>query len=119
MSQTETHFGKLQKVEIKNQTLEQWCEIKCKEVGETKIESYYSSWQEQLMDCREYYQKYFFIDGEAWEAVEHIESDDSNYIDVMIPNKDGTITFIQQFYNGGTCLSECIEDGIKRIKHKL
>jgi hypothetical protein len=118
MSQTETHFGKLRKVEIENQTLEQWCEIKCKEVGIEKIESYHDSWNEQMRDCREYYNKYFFVDGEVWEAVEHIESEDGENIDVMIPNTDGTITFVQQFYNGGTCLSECIEDGINRIKDK-
>jgi hypothetical protein len=34
----------------------------------------------------------------------------------MLPNEDGTITFIQQFYNGGTCLSEVIEEGIRKIK---
>ncbi len=118
MSQTETHFGKLHKVEIENQTLEQWCESKCKEIGEEELASYFDSWQEQMSNCREYYEKYFFVDGEVWEAVEHIESEDGVDIDVMIPNKDGTITFVQQFYNGGTCLSECIEDGIKRIKDK-
>jgi hypothetical protein len=118
MSQTETHFGKLRKVEIENQTLEQWCEIKCKEAGNTKIESYYNSWQEQARDCLEYNNKYFFVDGEVWEAIKHIESENGDDIDVMIPNTDGTILFLQQFYNGGTCLSECIEDGIKKIKDK-
>jgi hypothetical protein len=118
MSQTETHFGKLRKVEILNQTLEQWCEIKCKEVGNTKIESYYNSWQEQARDCLESNNKYFFVDDEVWEVIEHIESQSGDDIDIMMPNADGTITFVQQFYNGGTCLSECIEDGIKRIKDK-
>ena len=37
-------------------------------------------------------------------------------IDVMIENPDGTITFVYQFYNGGTCLSECIEHGLARLK---
>jgi hypothetical protein len=34
----------------------------------------------------------------------------------MIPNEDGTITFFMEFYNGGTCLSEMIEEGLERLK---
>ena len=35
MSQTETHFGKLRRVVFpEGQTLEQWCEAKCKELGQ-------------------------------------------------------------------------------------
>ena len=117
MSSTETHFGKLRKVEVKNYTLEQWCEHKCKENGNIELKSYFDSWQEQMID--EYYEKYFIVNGEVWEAIEHIESEDGEFIDIMIPNEDGTITFVQQFYNGGTCLSECIEDGIKKITNNF
>ena len=30
-------------------------------------------------------------------------------------NDDGSISFVAEFYNGGTCLSEIIEEGIKSI----
>jgi hypothetical protein len=33
----------------------------------------------------------------------------------MQKNEDGTITFVMQFYNGGTCLSECIEEELEKI----
>ena len=114
MSQTETHFGKLRKVEIENQTTEQWCENKCNEADIIELYSYCNNWKEMFKG--EFYKKFFVVEDEIWEVIEHIESEDGEDIDVMIPNEDGTITFVQQFYNGGTCLSECIEDGIKRIK---
>lgn len=112
MSQTETHFGKLRKVET-TLTLEEWSKEKCNKENITELASYNDNWVEELRD--NFNNKYFIIDDEIWEAIEHIESEDGDDIDIMIPNSDGTITFVQQFYNGGTCLSECIEDGIKKL----
>jgi hypothetical protein len=113
MSQTETHFGKLRKIKLEI-PLEEWFKEKCIEKGIDKIPSYNDSWEETFRD--NYYNEYFIIDGQVWESFEHIKSDGYEDIDVMIPNDDGTITFVQQFYNGGTCLSECIEEGLKKLK---
>jgi hypothetical protein len=118
MSQIKTHFGKLHKVEIKNQTIEEWCEFKCKEAEIEQLQSYYSSWKEQMHAHRRFHKKYFIVNDEVWEVVEHVEFNDGDDIDIMIPNEDGTITFVEQFDNGGTCLSECIENGIRRLKDK-
>ena len=96
MSQTETHFGKLRKVEIPvEKTLEQWCESKCNEVGITQKESYNSNWYEELKDQHIFYKKYFFVKNEVWEAFEHIEQEEGDDdIYYLQPNKDGTLTFI-------------------------
>ena len=77
--------------------------------------SYYDTWEEVVRS--EFSEEYFIVAGEIWEAFEHIENDGFDDIDVMIPNEDGTITFVMQFYNGGTCLGECIEEGLERL-HK-
>ncbi len=115
MSHTETHFGKLRKVEIPaNHSIEDWCRERCQDKGITEISSYNESWLEQLRD--HLYEKFFVVGEEVWEIIEHIESEDGDDLDVMILNPDGTITFVNQFYNGGTCLSEVIEDGILRLK---
>ncbi len=115
MSQTETHFGKLRKVVIdEGCTIEDWCREKCEEKGITELASCYDSWLEQFRyELIE--KKYFIVGDEIWEAFEHIKNDGFDDIDVMIPNEDGTITFVQQFYNGGTCLSEVIEEGIEKL----
>lgn len=112
MSHTETHFGKLRKIET-DLPIEDWCKEKCINDGIDEIPSYFDSWKETLLD--KFYKKLFIVDDEIWEAIEHIESDGED-LDVMIPNSDGTITFVQQFYNGGTYLSEVIKEGIQRIK---
>jgi hypothetical protein len=114
MSQTETHFGKLKRVEI-NIPLEEWFKEKCKEKGIEEIPSYYENWGETFRD--NFPNRFFIHDEEVWEAIDHIESDGED-IDVMIPNEDGTITFVMQFYNGGTCLPEMIEEGLARLKTK-
>lgn len=112
MSHTETHFGKLRKVEL-NTSLEEWCKQKCNEKDITELSSYYDTWEEEFRD--NFYNKYFILKDEIWEAFEHTEADDDGYIDIMTPNEDGTITFVMQFYNGGTCLSKMIEDGLKKL----
>jgi hypothetical protein len=117
MSQTETHFGKLRKVVInEGYTVEDWCREKCQDKGASEISSYNNTWLEEFRE--HFYEKYFVAGDEIWEAFEHIENDGFDDIDIMIPNEDGTITFIQQFYNGGTCLSEVIEEGLEKLKNK-
>ena len=114
MSHTETHFGKLRKVEL-NCSIEEWCKQKCSEQGILEIPSYFNSWKETFEDYLGY-RKYFFLKSEVWEAVEHMEEDDGD-IDIMVPNEDGTVTFVFQFYNGGTCLSEMVKNGLKRLNN--
>ena len=114
MSYTETHFGKLKKVELTT-SLEEFCKEKCNEVGITELPSYSDDWKDEFRD--RFYRKYFIIKEDVWEAVEHTEAEDGD-MDIMIPNEDGTITFVMQFYNGVTCLSEMIENGLKKLKNK-
>lgn len=117
MSDMETHCGKLRKVQFaEGQTLEDWCKVKCEELGCTEKESYNSTWREQLAE--ESRHKYFFTDDEVWEAVEHKKIDDDGDIYFLQPNPDGTITFVYRFYNGGTCLEECLEEDLVKLKKK-
>lgn len=100
MSQTELHIGKLRKVELEqNQSLEDFYKEKLKNIG-----------------IDEFYEKYFVINNVIWEIFDHEEKDDSDDIYELKPNEDGTLSFIMKFYNGGTCLSECIEEELKKLK---
>jgi hypothetical protein len=112
MSHTEHHIGKLRKVEInEGYSVEDWCREKCQEAGIPTIPEYYDSWQETLKNV---YETYFFVNDAVWEVFDHTEFEDDIY--KMVPNADGTISFIMSFYNGGTCLSECIEEGLLKYK---
>ena len=107
MSNTETHFGKLRRVDTVL-TVEDWCRNQCLLAGKRELESYYKNWQEKIRG--DFNEKYFIVGGQIWEVIEHIEVEEGEDINIMIPNPDQTITFVQQFYNGGTCLGEIIEE---------
>ena len=115
MSQTELHIGKLRKVELEqNQSLEDFYKEKLKNIGITELRSYDNDWEDTFKD--EFQEKYFIVNDVIWEAFEHKEKDDSDDIYELKPNEDGTLSFIMKFYNGGTCLSECIEEELKKLK---
>lgn len=116
MSQTETHIGKLRKVSLENfSNIEEWSKQKCFELNLNELESYYRGWFEKLSSETEY-RNYFKVDDEIWESIEHTEIDEGDNIDYMVKNDDGTVSYVTQFYNGGTYLGECIEDGLRRLK---
>lgn len=114
MSQTEAHIGKLKKVEGAAAT-EEWFKLKCIEQGQTELPSY-QNWKELFLDINHY--KYFVVGEEVWEAVEHKELDCDDDINYFVKNEDETITFVAQFYNGGTCLEEVLEDEVGKLINK-
>jgi hypothetical protein len=115
MSQTELHIGKLRKIELKeNHSLEDFYKEKLKEIRITELKSYNNDWEDEFKD--KFYNKYFIVNDIIWEIFEHEEKDDSDDIYELKPNADGTLSFIMKFYNGGTCLSECIEEELEKLK---
>jgi len=115
MSYTELHIGKLRKVELKSeQSLEDFYKEKLREVGITELRSCDNDWEDCFRD--KFREKYFIVNNIIWEVFDHTEKDDSDDIYDLKPNEDGTLSFIIKFYNGGTCLSECIEEELEKIK---
>jgi len=46
--------------------------------------------------------------------IEHTEENDGDFAH-FVKNPDDTITYACQFYNGGTCLSEVVENEINKL----
>lgn len=114
MSQTEFHFGKIKPVQIpEGQTLEEWCKGKCAEEGVTEIPFYNKSWEETYRYNGK--NKYFIHKRKVYEFIDHHESQDSEYFMKLFQDPDGTITFVGQFYNGGTCFSEMLEEALDEL----
>lgn len=111
MSQTELHFGKLRKIAIPC-SFEEWAKSRC-QLDNIQKQSYNDTWAEQLQDS--FRNRYFFVKDELWEVFDHVEKEDYDDIYELTPNPDGTYSFIMQFYNGGTCLSECIEEKLLEL----
>lgn len=49
------------------------------------------------------------------EMLEHKEFEEDEYPLEVSKNEDGTFDFIAQFYNGGTCLEEYLEEELERL----
>ena len=115
MSYTETHVGKLRKVET-GPNIEDWCQAYCHTEGYHELESYHENWTEQFRE--HFYDKFLVTENTVYEIFDHIETDDGS-IYHMQENPDGTYTFVMQFYNGGTCLSECLEEGLEKVNKNV
>ncbi len=107
MSDYESHSGKIRKVFPQvNENFEQLCKRLWVENGQ-KEDDYD---KEQLFD--EFYEKYLKINNEIWEVVEHEDLDDEDMFCRLSRNSDGTVSFHTRYYNGGTCMSEMIEEAL-------
>jgi hypothetical protein len=113
MSCQETIKGVIKKVDLMYKTPEKYAKDLLNGLGKDTLPTYYDSWIKYL--CNEYYYEFLYIKGTLFKFVEYTDvSDESDYCHIK-DNKDGTYSFITSFYNGGTCLQEMLEDGLKKI----
>lgn len=117
MSEVVRHIGKVRKVDLKGLSIEEWCKAKCIELGIEKQKHWYNSYEETLQE-EMWPTKFVKVNGDIWEIVEDREEEDYENLSIIRPNEDGTLNYILQFYNGGTCLSEMLEEGILKCTHK-
>lgn len=60
--------------------------------------------------------KFYVVNGNIYETIEDKEVDDD--ASFLKDNGDGTYDYFIEFYNGGTCLHECIEDELEKLNKK-
>lgn len=113
MSDYETHYGKLRKVDLQGKTIEEFFEQKCKEEGIEKSK-FFETFEEAYQFETDNYYKYTRVGDDIWELFDHIESDDLDHAN-LINNNDGTYTLSTTFYNGGVCLSDIIEEELSKL----
>lgn len=106
MSCYETHTGTLKKVECAS--IEQFLK--------DKLDSYKIAYNDKydaidlLYIDNRIYDKYILLNGTLYEWIHHYQVDDMERTVQCDKNSDGTINIIAQFYNGGACLEEVLED---------
>lgn len=111
MSYVKLHTGTLTKVNIRGLTVEEYCKHLCEKYGyEIAYEG--DTYIETLMDADDTYK---VLNGELYKCDDIQHPEDDSYLVNIRSNKDGTYEYIAQFYNGGTCLDEVLEKGIKRL----
>lgn len=113
MSQTEYHQGKLRKID-RLLPLNEFCEVLCKNVGIEEKAFYNATWVEEVNDSLS--DKYFIYNGEIYEFFEHLKVHDEWQEIKLTKSKDGTFQYFGSFYNGGTCLEECLGEAFENFK---
>jgi hypothetical protein len=119
MSRTEFHTGKLYPVKIKNNL-----EETCKSIATRHNIELGEDWQEDFRDKFDDYaykrkratEEYFIHGNRLYRVIDHEESEDSEYFMKLSRNENGSLSFIGQFYNGGTCFSEMLEEALDELK---
>lgn len=120
MSQTEFHTGKLYPVKI-----EKGLEETCRAIAARRHIELGEDWQEDFRDAFDEYkdkigsvqdEEYFIHGDNLYRVIDHEESSDEEYFMKLNRNSDGSLSFIGQFYNGGTCFSEMLEEALDELK---
>ena len=120
MSYDVSAFGKLKRVDLNGLSIEE----KCKEICTTlipKVEIYkfqttYKSWLQCLRD--NFYDKYIITKDGVYEIIESNLIDGSDYFCNISPSsEEGEFIFAAHFYNGGTCLEECLEEELSKLNN--
>ena len=117
MSRTEFHTGRLIPVHI-DTTLEEKC-IDIAFEHNVTLATQVDDWQEEFMDefgewgaKRHNRPEYFIHKGSLYLIRDHVELEDNDYFMHLTKHDDGSISFIGQFYNGGTCFSEMLNESL-------
>ena len=125
MSEMEHHKGKLKRVDLTgyDNDINKFFEHLCKEVHPTWSDSdweeeydYYikqgsdSPWITMWYDETDEYDKYIILKGSLWEVEDTELCEDE---DMIYKVNEYEYEYYTAFYNGGTCLHECLEDLLK------
>lgn len=112
MSDNELHIGRLVKVQYENETLEQ---ALIRILNDKKIDYSYSgdTLFNILKDYEDNYNKYFIFKNKLYFAEDTEPVDSGDAFCKLNNNPDGSIGYVTQFYNGGTCFSEMIEESLE------
>ena len=120
MSDIELHKGIIKKIDTEGLSVEDWV----KQYIDKYAKENPNSWIARHINDSEFDYKQEFLDI-TWDQNYIITK---NYIfkayDEMLygdfvdihKNANGTYSYRTQFYNGGTCLTEMLEEGLKEIK---
>lgn len=113
MSDTERHIGKIKKVDLGELSVEEWCKNKCESL-KIGLSPYHETYKKALLS-QLFPPIALEVKGELWEVIEDWEDDYTGSLSILTPDIDGSYNYVMQFYNGATCLSEMLEEGIITI----
>lgn len=118
MSYTEVHTGKLKLIET-DYNLEH-----LQVFLELNKEFYVDDLQEKIDDNYNYFEIYnnktkkiacILHNNKLYYVEDHYQSSEADYLQDVKEDSEGNINFNLIFYNGGTCFSEMLEEGLNEL----
>lgn len=122
MSYTELHTGKL-KIVRTEMSLEEFKQFY--EVNQDILSLFIEDFEEKIEYEHTFYEirqgdwrgdlMYVYNNGTLYEVLEYINLGEADYINNTVKTEN-IINFTYLFYNGGTCFSEMLEEGLNSIE---
>lgn len=112
MSETVTHIGRMREVET-NLSPDEFFEILCRDRGYERG-AFHTSWEQVYLDNTPKHD-YILSKGKLWTVVENNRAQYEDICEVY-KSDNGDIHFVLQFYNGGTCFVEMIDEALSKLK---
>ena len=110
MSNTEMHTGFLREIDLEGFSLEEKCKELCDQHN-MQISEWYASYKDLLEDRLSNW--YIILNNKIY-RIDDNEVDDDYYCNIT-EHDDGSYTYVARFYNGGTCLHECLENELNKF----
>lgn len=109
MSETVHYKGKLKRLNLEKESVENCCKRICNKNNVVSLKSHNKNWKEELKDIE--YNKYYVTDDDVYETnlIEIDETDDIFEIDKKL-------NYDIRFYNGGCCVSEALDEAFEKLK---
>lgn len=115
MSSTEYHFGKVRILENPdNLSIEERFKEIC--LARNILEPDEGTWKDTFFCTTGEWESYIVVKDRIFEVFDHHSTNDYDDLFILSENPDGSHTFVTNFYNGGTCLSEVLEEELQKIK---
>lgn len=120
MSDYETIKGKIRKIDLQGMSVEEYAERIVKERGlDSKVARgpyYFETYLEFLKSYDDWEEgQYTTIGDDLYLIYDTWDLDSFDNHIIMTSIADDTYEFYTSFYNGGTCLTEILEDEIERL----
>lgn len=113
MSEQETWIGKIKRVDrLENETDSEYFERVTKE--KWNDEDFTPESINEALDWYSLYDDYIYANNHLYVPLELKELCRTSFVEIK-DNHDGTFSFYTSFYNGGTCLSEMIEEKLEKM----
>ena len=102
------HAGTLREIDLEGLSLEEKCRELCHKHGD-ELNDWYMSYKDMLEDRLSDW--YIILNNKLY-RIDDNEVENEYYCNVT-KHDDGSYTYVARFYNGGTCLHECLEEQIE------